>query len=66
MPISAFRLLPTVKQGTAASMPETWTHYATIEAARTGAKEMYRHDRVQRVMLVTDNVAGSFVEWVER
>jgi hypothetical protein len=62
----AFRLVATVKQGSAASMSETWTHYPTIESARIGAKEMYRHDRVQRVMLVTDNVAGAFVEWVER
>jgi hypothetical protein len=63
---SAFRLLPIVKQGTAASMPETWTHYASIEQARIGAKLMYGHDRVQRVMVVSDNAAGSFVEWIER
>jgi hypothetical protein len=62
----AFRLLPIVKQGTAASMPETWTHYSSIEQARTSARLMYHYDRVQRVMVVSDNVAGSFVEWIER
>ena len=54
-----------MKQGTAASLPETWTHYPSVEAARAGAKLMYHNDRVLRVMLVTDSV-GSFVEWIER
>jgi hypothetical protein len=61
----AFRLLAIMKQGTAASLPETWTHYPSVEAARAGAKLMYHNDRVLRVMLVTDSV-GSFVEWIER
>lgn len=61
----AFRLRPTMKQGTAASVPETWTHYSTPEEARAGAKLMYHNDRVLRVMMVTDS-QGSFVEWVER
>jgi len=61
----AFRLRPIMKQGTAASIPETWTHYPSIEDARAGAKLMYHNDRVLRVMVVTDSV-GSFVEWIER
>ena len=60
-----FRLRPTMKQGTAASVPETWEHYATIDAARTGAKGMYHDDRVLRVMLVHES-SGSFVEWIDR
>jgi hypothetical protein len=62
---AAFRLRAIMKQGTAASLPETWTHYPSVEAARAGAKLMYHNDRVLRVMLVTDSV-GSFVEWIER
>jgi hypothetical protein len=54
-----------MKQGTAASIPETWTRYASIADARVGAKSMYQNDRVLRVMLVLDSV-GSFVEWIER
>ncbi len=54
-----------MKQGTAASLPETWTHDATVEDAREGAKLMYHNDRVLRVMMVTDSV-GSFVEWIDR
>ncbi|HMJ84435.1 MAG TPA: hypothetical protein VK504_14745 [Vicinamibacterales bacterium] len=65
MTVQAFRLQPIMKQGTAASIPETWTHYASVEDARAGAKLMYQNDRVLRVMVVTDSV-GSFVEWIER
>jgi hypothetical protein len=65
MTVQAFRLQPIMKQGTAASIPETWTHYGSVEDARAGAKLMYQNDRVLRVMVVTDSV-GSFVEWIER
>jgi hypothetical protein len=61
----AFRLRAIMKQGTAAGLPETWTRYASVEAARAGAKLMYHNDRVLRVMMVIDS-AGSFVEWIER
>jgi hypothetical protein len=54
-----------MRQGTAAGIPETWAHYASVEDARAGAKLMYRNDRVLRVMAVTDGL-GSFVEWIER
>ena len=65
MGTQAFRLRPTMKQGTASGVPETWTHYGCVADARAGAKLMYQNDRVLRVMLVTDS-AGAFVEWVER
>lgn len=62
---SEYRLRPIMKQGTASSIPETWTPYSSVEDARAGAKLMYHNDRVLRVMMVTDSV-GSFVEWIER
>ena len=65
MAAGEFRLRPIMKQGTAASIPETWTQYRSVDDARAGAKLMYHNDRVLRVMLVTDS-AGSFVEWIER
>jgi hypothetical protein len=65
MAMSAFRLRPIMKQGTAAGISETWTHYPSVADARIGAKLMYHNDRVLRVMLVTDSL-GTFVEWVER
>lgn len=61
----AFRLRAIMKQGTAASLPETWTHYPSVAEAQAGAKLMYHNDRVLRVMVVTDS-EGSFVEWIER
>ena len=61
----AFRLRPIMRQGTAASIPETWTHFASIEDARAGAKRMYHDDRVLRVMLIVDGTS-TFVEWIER
>jgi hypothetical protein len=42
-----------------------WTHYASLEDARAGAKLMYQTDRVLRVIVVSDSL-GSFVEWIER
>lgn len=61
----SFRLRPIMRQGTASSIAETWTHYGSIDEARTGAKHMYHDDRVLRVMLVVDG-AGTFVDWIER
>jgi hypothetical protein len=65
MTISGYRLRPIMRQGTASSVAETWTRYASIDEARAGAKHMYHDDRVLRVMLVVDGV-GTFVEWIER
>ena len=41
MATHAFRLRPIMKQGTAAGIPETWTHYPSVEDAHAGAKLMY-------------------------
>jgi hypothetical protein len=65
MATESFRLRPVMRQGSAASIPETWEHYTSVEAARAGAKQMYHDDRVLRVMVVVDS-RGSFVEWIER
>jgi hypothetical protein len=45
-----YRLRAIMKQGTAASIPETSTQYPAAEGARAGAKLMYHNDRVLRVM----------------
>lgn len=54
-----------MRQGTAASIPEAWTRYASVEEARAAAKHLYHDDRVLRVMLVVDS-ANTFVDWIER
>ena len=61
----SFRLRPIMRQGTASSIPETWTHYGSFDEARAGAKHIYHDDRVLRVMLLVDG-AGTFVDWIER
>jgi hypothetical protein len=62
----AFRLRPIMRQGTASSIPETWTRFATLDQARQAIKAMYHDDRVLRVFIVTDEAPPRFVEWVER
>jgi len=54
-----------MRQGTASSVEGTWMHYGSVDAARADAKQMYRDDRVLRVMVVVDSL-GTFVEWIER
>ena len=60
------RLRPIMRQGTASSIAETWTRFATLAAARQAVKAMYHDDRVLRVFIVTDEAPPRFVEWVER
>ena len=47
-------------------MPQAWARYASVEAARTGAAELLRADRVLRVMIVRNEIPRSLVEWLER
>lgn len=65
MTTQTYRLRAIMRQGTAASIPECWTRYQSVENARAGAKQMYHDDRVLRVMLVADG-AGTFIDWIER
>jgi hypothetical protein len=55
-----------MRQGTASSIPETWTRFATLGEARQAVKPMYHDDRVLRVFIVSDEAPPRFVEWVER
>jgi hypothetical protein len=55
-----------MRQGTASSIPETWTRFTTLEDARKAIKGMYQDDRVLRAFIVTDEAPPQFVEWVER
>lgn len=63
---TVFRLRPIMRQGTASSIAETWTRFASVDDARRAAKSMYHDDRVLRVFVVTDEAPPQFVEWVER
>ena len=61
----SFRLCAIMKQGTASSVPQSWRHFGSIEAARMGAREAYQDDRILRLMIVADPT-DAFVEWFER
>jgi hypothetical protein len=66
VPTEEFRLRPIMRQATASSIAETWTHFATLDDARRAVKQMYHDDRVLRVLIVRDALPAQFVEWVER
>jgi hypothetical protein len=61
-----FRLITTVRRGSASDLAAAWAHYPTIDAARLGAAALLREDRVLRVMIVTNKIPRAFVEWSER
>lgn len=66
-PAGLFRLVVTVKRGSASTLPAASTTYATIDEARAAAAATAREERVQRVMIVRDTAPDrAFVEWVER
>ena len=61
-----FKLVTTMRRGSASGMPQAWARYASVEAARAGAAELLREDRVLRVMVVRNEMPLAFVEWLER
>jgi hypothetical protein len=61
-----FRLVPTMRRGSASGMPQAWARYASVEAARSGAAELLKEDRVLRVMVVRNEIPLAYVEWLER
>jgi len=61
-----FKLITTMRRGSASGLAETWARYATIDAARLGSAALLRDDRVLRVMIVRNEVPPAFVEWAER
>jgi hypothetical protein len=60
-----FRLITTVKRGTAPNCAATWARYPTLESARAGASTLLRDQRVLRVMIVRNSIPPAFVEWAE-
>jgi hypothetical protein len=61
-----FRLIPTMRRGSASGMRQAWAPYTSLETARTGAAELLKEDRVLRVMIVRNEIQGAVVEWIER
>jgi hypothetical protein len=61
-----FKLITTMKRGTATDLAAAWARYPTVAAARLGAGALLRDDRILRVMIVRNEVPPAFVEWAER
>jgi hypothetical protein len=61
-----FRLVTTMRRGSASGMPQASARYDSIETARVGAAELLREERVLRVMIVRNEVPGAYVEWCDK
>jgi hypothetical protein len=61
-----FRLIATVRRGTASDLAPAWSRYPTIEASRAGATALLTDERVVRVMIVRTGLTPTFVEWSDR
>jgi hypothetical protein len=61
-----FRLVVTVRRGTASGLPGSWERYGTIEEARDAGAQLLRHERVTRIAITRDEFPSGFVEWVHQ
>jgi hypothetical protein len=59
-----FKLVTTMRRGSSSGMPQASARYASVEAARAGAAELLREERVLRVMIVRNEIPQVFVEWL--
>lgn len=61
-----FRLIATMRRGTATQLAAACARYPTLEEARIGTTLLLRDDRILRVTIVRNEVPPAFVEWAER
>ena len=61
-----FKLITTMRRGSASGLAAAWARYPTIAAARIGVETLLRDERVLRVMIVRNEIPPAFVTWVER
>ena len=61
-----FKLITTMRRGSASDLAAAWARYPTIEAARLGTATLLRDDRILRVMIVRNEIPPAFVEWSPR
>jgi hypothetical protein len=61
-----FKLVVTVRRGSASNLPGAWERYGTLEQARAAGAALARHERVTRIAVVHNEVPPRFVEWLDR
>lgn len=55
-----------MRRGSATALPQAAARYPSIEAARLGAAELMREERILKVMIVRNEFPGGYVEWIDR
>jgi hypothetical protein len=55
-----------MRRGSATALPQASARYPSIAAARIGAAELLREDRILKIMIVRNELPGGFVEWIDR
>jgi hypothetical protein len=58
-----FRLIATLKRGVGSDLDEVGVLYNTLEEARVAARALAEREIVLHVMIATEAVPPSFVEW---
>jgi hypothetical protein len=61
-----FKLIATMRRGTATNLAAAWARYPTLASARLGTTTLLHDDRIVRVMIVRNEIPPAFIEWVER
>jgi hypothetical protein len=61
-----FRLIATMRRGSATNLAAASAGYPTVEAPRLGSATLPRDDRILRVMIVRNEIPPAFVEWADR
>ena len=64
--VEGFRLVTSVRRGSASNYPAAWAPYDTLEAARAGAAALLKEERVTHVIIVRNSLQREFVEWCAR
>lgn len=63
---SMFKLVTTMRRGSAAGMAAACARSPSVESARVGAADLFKEEKVLRVMIVRNEIPPAFVEWLER
>ena len=61
-----YKLVATMRRGSATALPQASACYASLKDARLGAAELLKEDRILKVMIVLSEIPGGYVEWVDR
>lgn len=61
-----FKVITTMRRGSASGLAAAWARYPTLEAARLGTATLLSDDRILRVMIVRNEIPPAFVEWAQR